>query len=150
MTEKTRTEAVWLKVQDFLKTEEPTFPQYHFDGKHKVDIQLPNRDISEKQMKEIIGFVFGVTGAKLLQEIIALAIGKLQTETKNQANANATRAPNVEKTMRDAWLKALADHNFDVADRMLARDIEAVELYGVRDVQLDKKRKELADAKLSA
>ena len=147
MTEKTRTEAVWLKVQDFLKTENPDFPQYHFDGKHKVNIQLPNRDVTEKQMKELIGFVFGVSGAKLLTEIIALAVGKLQTETKNQANANATRAPNAEKTMRDAWLTALANKNFPLAERMLAVDEANAEMYGLKDVQLDKKRKELAEAK---
>lgn len=151
MTEKIRTFNTLLRTQEFLTVVEPDFPQYGFEGKHKVGITLPNRDIVKKERDRLFSYVFKVTASALLVAVVTdLSVGKLQTENKNQANAKATRAPNVEKTMRDAWLKALADKNWETADRMLSRDIESVELYGVLDVQLDKKRKEYADAKASA
>ena len=148
MTEKTRVSGFWLKMQDFL-TENPEFPQYTYQGKYKLGIQLPNRDLTKKQCDQMFEFMHDAKGmSAILIEVISAAVKTEQTETKNGATANHTRSPNGEKTMRDAWLKALKDGNFAVADRMLARDEENVELYGVRDVQLDKKRKEYADAKV--
>lgn len=148
MTEKTRVSGFWLKMQDFL-TERPDFPQFTYQGKYKLNIQLPNRDLTKKQCEEMFAFLHDANGLPaILQEMISAAVKTEQVETKNGATANHTRSPNVEKTMRDAWLKALKDGNFEVADRMLARSIEDVELFGLRDVQLEKKRKEYADAKV--
>lgn len=151
MTEKNRTFNLLDLTQEFLTVEEPNFPQSHFDGKHKVDIWLPNCNITKKQRDQVLSYVFKVTTSALLVAVETdLSMGKLRTENKNQANARATRAPNAEKTMRDAWLTALANKNFELAERMLATDVSNAEMYNLKDVQLDKKRKELASAKESA
>jgi hypothetical protein len=148
MSDTIRTFNLLTRTQEFLTVEEPDFPQEYFEGKHKVSIQLPNRNITKKQRDLILSYVYRATTSALLVAVETdLSIGKMRTENKNQANARAMRAPNVEKTMRDAWLKALDDQNWEIADRMLARSIEDVELYGSSARQIDKKRKELADAK---
>jgi hypothetical protein len=129
--------------QKFL-TNNPDFPQYTYQGKYHLGIQLPDRKLSPDELETFVESVFGKSEVKqIVAQVALLAVGKIQTEIKNQATAAVTRAPQVSSTIGKKWKAAIESDDVELASRMFEQFESNADLFELTELQVENLRKEL-------
>ena len=137
------------RTQTYLKRN-PDFPQEHFEGQHKINIQVPavKGDFTQDQINDLVETVFQL---KTVQDVTA-QISKLVAErigvlAKNAGNAEKTRTPQVGSTANRGWKSFIATKDYAGAERMFDAMVATQDVMGYTDRQIEGLRKELESIK---
>ena len=133
------------RTQTFL-SENPDFPQEHFEGQHKINIQVPlvDGDFTAEQIDEIVEVIFKLDSVqKRTAQVFKLVAERIGVLNKNAGNAEATRTPQVGSTANKGWKGFIASKDYAGAKLMLDAMVLTKDVMGYSDLQIAGLRKEL-------
>lgn len=137
------------RTQTFLSVN-PDFPQEHFEGQHKIDIQVPkvDGDFTVEQIDELVEYIFNLSDVeKVTAQVCKLVVERIGVLNKNAGNAEATRTPQVGSTANKGWKTFLAAKDHAGAKVMFDAMVLTQDAMGYTDLQIVGLRKELDSIK---
>jgi len=133
------------RTQSFLN-DNPNFPQTHFEGQHKINIQVPNieGDFSQDMVNDMVSVIMQIEEVGLIQKaIFKLVMERVGVLNKNAGNAEKTRTPKAGSSVNKSWSAFIAAKDFEQANTMYQGMVQVQSALGITDQQLHNLKVEL-------